>query len=147
MRKGKAPVMEEKVVWTTGSDGKFNYCIGFFNDNADRPFIIKEANNAPIDYESLKSKVSLAKQRKELVTDPINSGYSEQYVLLLTTKELDEDDIKKIKLPYVNGKDATVTPSALNLKLSERDAKALELSKGIRSYKFQTFYDEDQMNG
>lgn len=128
MRKGKAPVIEEKVVWTTGSDGNANYCIGFFTDDATSSFIVKEAKNAPVDRETLKSRASLAKQRRDTVSDPMNPGYSEQYVLLMTSSELDDDDFKKIGLPRLSIPDNDDIYKGIDVKISVADASAINLN-------------------
>lgn len=134
--------MKEKVVWTTGNDGKSNYCVGFFNEDVDRPFIIKEANSAPIDFETLKSRVSLNKQRKELVTDPTNPGYNEQFVLLVTSKDLDEEDIKEIKLPYVGNE---VDKASINISINGGNNLILSNNTKYKTYKFYTSNNEDSM--
>lgn len=97
MKKGKAPITEEKVVWTTMNDGNANYCVGDFKDNVDHSFIVKEVNNAPVDFETLASRVALAKQKKQFVTDPTDKGFSESYIMVKTNADLDDDDFKSIK--------------------------------------------------
>lgn len=97
MKKGKAPIIEEKVVWTTMNDGNANYCVGDFTDNADHSFIVKEVNNAPVDFETLASRVALARQKKQFVADPTDEGFSESYIMIKTNVGLDDDDIKSIK--------------------------------------------------
>lgn len=96
MKKGKAPIIEEKVVWTTMNDGNANYCVGDFTDNADHSFIVKEVNNAPVDFETLASRVALARQKKQFIADPTDEGFSESYIMIKTNVDLD-DDIKSIK--------------------------------------------------
>lgn len=134
MRKGKAPVMEEKVVWTAGSDGKSNYCVGVFNEDADRSFIIKEVKSAPVQHETLESRVSLAKQKREIVSDPTNPGYSEKYVLVVVSKDLDDEDIKEIGLREVPI--AADDFKSINTSLSPAEAKKLDLSKAHKVYRF-----------
>lgn len=91
----KAPVIKEAVSWYAGTDGKTNYCVGYAEDYASRPTIYKEINNAPIDFETMKSRVALQKQKKEVDTSPTNPGYSESGIVFFTTiGDLTESEIK-----------------------------------------------------
>lgn len=94
---GKAPIIKENIVWTTGNDGQSNYCVGIFNKNVSKSFIIKEVNDAPIEVDSLTTRTVLFKQKKDFEPNPINKGYSESYIQIFVSQNLDADDLNAIK--------------------------------------------------
>lgn len=143
---GKAPVMKENVIWTTGYDKDSNYCVGYFSEDVDRSFIIKETNNAPIDFETLESRTSLNKQRKSIVNNPSNKGYSEQYVLIVTPKVLDNDDLNEIQLPFVESyKDIKNLPIEMSLNIGKNST--IKINEKSVAYKFRTTFEENKMVG
>lgn len=94
----KAAVIPELVEWTTFSDGKENACVGCFSDNASRDTILNEIADAPVDIEDLSSRTALYRSKKPIESNPLNKGYSETNIIILTNKDLDPLDISN--LPY-----------------------------------------------
>lgn len=97
----KVAKIKELVEWTTGNDSSNNYCIGIFSDDADKPFILKEIKNAPVERETMKSRVYLNKHRDEKsFFSPTSLGYAEAFIKIYTNKILDDYDFRDAKINY-----------------------------------------------
>lgn len=98
---GKFETIRELVEWTTGNDSNSNFCVGTFSRNANKPYILKELINAPIDKETMKSRIYRKKCKDDKAFfKPTSTGYSEDYVKIYTDKNLDDYDFRDAKLPY-----------------------------------------------
>lgn len=97
----KVESIKELVEWTTSNDSNVNFCVGKFSKDANKPFILKELINAPIDRESMSSRIykNKHKDNKDYL-NPISIGYSEDYIKIYTDKVLDDYDFRDARLPY-----------------------------------------------
>lgn len=93
-------IAEEPVEWTVENDNKYNYCVGKFREDVNRPFIIKETNNAPIDVSTLKSRIYL-NNHSESKFNPLSEGYFEDFIKIITSKPLSDEDLKEIQFSFV----------------------------------------------
>lgn len=97
----KVAKIKELVEWSTGNDSNNNYCIGIFSDDADKPFILKEIKNAPVEKETMKSRIYLNKHKDaKSFFSPTSPGYSEAFIKVYTNKSLDDYDFRDAKINY-----------------------------------------------
>lgn len=91
----------EFVEWTTSTIEGRNACVGTFIDNANKPLVIRELINAPVERTTMGSRIALRKSGKSVETDSSKQGYSEEYVRIFTNKDLDADDFKDVPFSYL----------------------------------------------
>jgi hypothetical protein len=78
---GKVKTLAERVEWF--SDTKDKTCRGVFKQDVGVNFVLDEIKNAPVEYASLESRTK-------------KSAYADDYLVVETAVNLDEDALKEI---------------------------------------------------